>query len=162
MYPHILEGNLVQPVIRRLNALRQLSERGIALLQQAIQDGLQRARAGEDLVSEGAPVDSVRIILSGWLCRYKMLEDGRRQIVNFVLPGDCCDACVYLLSVMDHSIGLEGSQGHGDHAGTQRGQSRLRRRPPQLRTIFPARRAEVLPKPLAPRVRAARQIGLRR
>jgi CRP-like cAMP-binding protein len=101
----MLEGNLAQPVIRRLNALRQLSERGIALLQQAIQDGLRRARPGEDITSEGDPIDSVRIVLSGWLCRYKTLEDGRRQIVNFVLPGDSCDACVYLLSVMDHSIG---------------------------------------------------------
>ncbi|QOZ32858.1 Crp/Fnr family transcriptional regulator [Bradyrhizobium sp. CCBAU 53421] len=105
MHSPMLEGNLAQPVIRRLNALRQLSERGIALLQQAIQEGLQRARPGEDLVSEGDPIDGVRIILSGWLARYKTLEDGRRQIVNFVLPGDCCDACVYLLSVMDHSIG---------------------------------------------------------
>ncbi|WP_050405147.1 Crp/Fnr family transcriptional regulator [Bradyrhizobium embrapense] len=105
MHSPMLERNLAQPVIRRLSALRQLSERGIALLQQAIQDGLQRARPGEDLVSEGDPIDSVRIILSGWLARYKTLEDGRRQIVNFVLPGDCCDACVYLLSVMDHSIG---------------------------------------------------------
>ncbi|WP_198961039.1 Crp/Fnr family transcriptional regulator [Bradyrhizobium sp. UFLA03-84] len=99
------EGNLALPVIRRLNALRQLSEQGIALLQRAIQDGLQRARAGEDIANEGDPIDSVKIVLSGWLCRYKTLEDGRRQIVNFVLPGDSCDASVYLLSVMDHSIG---------------------------------------------------------
>ncbi|MGY4260031.1 CRP-like cAMP-binding protein [Bradyrhizobium sp. USDA 4516] len=105
MHPPILEGNLAQPVIRRLNALRQLSERGVALLQQAIQEGLHRARPGEDLATEGDPVESVRIILSGWLCRYKTLPDGRRQIVNFILPGDSCDACVYLLSVMDHSIG---------------------------------------------------------
>ena len=105
MHSPMLEGNLAQPVIRRLNALHQLSERGAALLQQAIQDGLQRARPGEDIATEGDPIDSVRIVLSGWLCRYKTLEDGRRQIVNFVLPGDSCDACVYFLSVMDHSIG---------------------------------------------------------
>ena len=105
MHPPMIEGNLAQPVIRRLNALRQLSEPGAALLQRAIQDGLQRARPGEDIATEGDPIDSVRIVLSGWLCRYKTLEDGRRQIVNFVLPGDCCDACVYLLAVMDHSIG---------------------------------------------------------
>ena len=105
MHPPVLEGNLAQPVIRRLNAMRQLSERGIALLQQAIQDGLLRALPGAAVATAGDPVDSVRIILSGWLCRYKTLADGRRQIVNFVLPGDSCDACVYLLSVMDHSIG---------------------------------------------------------
>ncbi|MGY3444770.1 MULTISPECIES: Crp/Fnr family transcriptional regulator [unclassified Bradyrhizobium] len=105
MHPPIIEGNLAQPVIRRLSALRQMSEQGIALLQQAIRDGLRRAGAGEDLISEGDAVDGVRIILSGWLCRYKTLADGRRQIVSFILPGDTCDACVYLLSVMDHSIG---------------------------------------------------------
>ncbi|MHC2438778.1 Crp/Fnr family transcriptional regulator [Bradyrhizobium sp. USDA 4451] len=105
MHPPVIEGNLAQPVIRRLSALRQMSEQGIALLQQAIRDGLRRAGAGEDLISEGDAVDGVRIILSGWLCRYKALADGRRQIVSFILPGDTCDACVYLLSVMDHSIG---------------------------------------------------------
>jgi CRP-like cAMP-binding protein len=45
------------------------------------------------------------MILSGWLTRYKTLEDGRRQIVNFLLPGDTCDAQIYLLRQMDHSIG---------------------------------------------------------
>ncbi|KWV57046.1 cyclic nucleotide-binding protein [Bradyrhizobium macuxiense] len=105
MHPQKLEGNPAQPVIRRLNALRPLSEHGAVLLQQAIQEGLHRAGPGEDLVIEGEAVDSVRIILSGWLCRYKTLEDGRRQIVNFILPGDTCDAHLYLLSVMDYSIG---------------------------------------------------------
>lgn len=105
MHRAMPEGSSAEPVIRRLNALRQLTEHGSALLQQAIRAGLARVDAGEDLVSEGDPVDSIRIILSGWLCRYKTLEDGRRQIVNFILPGDTCDACVYLLRVMDHSIG---------------------------------------------------------
>ncbi len=67
-------------------------------------EGLQRAGSGEDLLSEGDPVDSVRILLSGRLCRYKTLVDGRRQIVNFVFPGESCDAHAYLLPVMDHSI----------------------------------------------------------
>jgi len=33
-----------------------------------------------------------------------VLEDGRRQIVNFILPGDTCDAHIYLFSTMDHLI----------------------------------------------------------
>lgn len=67
-------------------------------------EGMQRAGSGEDLISEGDPIDSVRIVLSGWLCRYKTLEDGRRQIVNFIFPGESCDAHAFLLSLMDHSI----------------------------------------------------------
>ena len=104
MHPPPMDGSLAQPVIRRLNALRRLSDEGIALLERAIREGMQHVGAGEDLVCEGDQVSSVRIILSGWLCRYKTLEDGRRQIVNFILPGETCDAYAYLLSVMDHSI----------------------------------------------------------
>lgn len=95
---------LVEPAIRRLNALRPLSPEAQASLRYAMLEGVQRAGAGEDLISEGDPVDSVRIVLSGWLCRYKTLEDGRRQIVNFIFPGESCDAHAFLLSTMDHSI----------------------------------------------------------
>jgi len=99
-----LDRTLAEPVIRRLNALRPLSAQASALLERAMLEGLQRAGSGEDLISEGDPVDSVRVVLSGWLCRYKVLEDGRRQIVNFIFPGETCDAHAFLLSVMDHSI----------------------------------------------------------
>ncbi|MBR0719581.1 Crp/Fnr family transcriptional regulator [Bradyrhizobium liaoningense] len=98
------EGSLAQAVIRRFNALRPLSEEATATFEQAILEGLLRAGPGEDLAAEGDRVDGVRLVLSGWLFRHKTLEDGRRQIVNFVLPGEACDAYVYLLSTMDHSI----------------------------------------------------------
>ncbi|WP_028135858.1 Crp/Fnr family transcriptional regulator [Bradyrhizobium japonicum] len=98
------DRSVVEPAIRRLSALRPLSAEARASLEYAMLEGLQRAGSGEDLLAEGDPVDSVRILLSGWLCRYKTLEDGRRQIVNFVFPGESCDAHAYLLPVMDHSI----------------------------------------------------------
>ena len=93
-----------EPVVRRLNALRPLSEAGVAAIRSAARERPGKAAAGEDLVCEGDRCDSVRLFLSGWACRYKALEDGRRQIVSFILPGDTCDAYVYLLSAMDHSI----------------------------------------------------------
>ncbi|MGX4806208.1 Crp/Fnr family transcriptional regulator [Bradyrhizobium guangdongense] len=98
------EGSLAQAVIRRFNLLRPLSEEAVAALEQAILEGLFRAGPGEDLVVEGDPVDSVRVVLSGWLFRHKTLEDGRRQIVNIILPGETCDAYAYLLPAIDHSI----------------------------------------------------------
>lgn len=98
------ERSVAEPVIRRLSALRPLSTEARASLEHAMFEGLHRAGSGEDLISEGDPVDSVRIVVSGWLCRYKTLEDGRRQIVNFIFPGESCDAHAFLLSVMDHSI----------------------------------------------------------
>lgn len=104
MDPPASDRNAGQVVIRRLNALRSLSEQAVTLLELAMIEGLQRVGPGEDLLSEGEPLDSVRLVLSGWLCRYKMLEDGRRQIVNFILPGESCDAHAFLLSTADHSI----------------------------------------------------------
>ncbi|MCK1718085.1 Crp/Fnr family transcriptional regulator [Bradyrhizobium sp. 141] len=98
------DRSLVEPVIRRLNLLRPLSAEARASLEYAMLEGIQRAGAGEDLIADGDPVDSVRLVLSGWLCRYKTLEDGRRQIVNFIFPGESCDAHAFLLAVMDHSI----------------------------------------------------------
>ncbi len=37
-------------------------------------------------------------------CRYRLLADGRRQILGFLLPGDVFDPCVFLLKAMDHSV----------------------------------------------------------
>jgi CRP-like cAMP-binding protein len=98
------DRSLAEPVISRLNALRPLSAEARASIESAILEGAQRAGSGEDMISEGDPVDSVRFVLSGWLCRYKTLEDGRRQIVNFVFPGESCGAYAFLLSVMDHAV----------------------------------------------------------
>ncbi|KWV48883.1 cyclic nucleotide-binding protein [Bradyrhizobium macuxiense] len=58
-----------------------------------------------DIVREGDKPKDVHLILSGWACRYKQLEDGRRQVVSFFLPGDICDINVFILREMDHSIG---------------------------------------------------------
>ena len=93
-----------EPVVRRLNVLRRLSEAGVAAIRAAARERTAKAAAGEDLICEGDRCESVRLFLSGWACRYKALEDGRRQIVSFILPGDTCDAHIYLLSTMDHSI----------------------------------------------------------
>jgi CRP-like cAMP-binding protein len=91
-------------VIRRLSAFRKISLEAAAGLEDAIRGRIIVASAGQELSCEGDPIDRIRIILSGWMARYKTLEDGRRQIVNFVLPGDTCDAFIYLLRRMDHSI----------------------------------------------------------
>lgn len=104
MHTPVTEGH-AQTVVRRLNALVPLSDAGMAALVKAVGERILRAGAGEDIVSEGDRPDMVRVILSGWLTRYKTLEDGRRQIVGLLLPGDTCDAQVYLLRQMDHSIG---------------------------------------------------------
>jgi CRP/FNR family transcriptional regulator, anaerobic regulatory protein len=43
-------------------------------------------------------------LLGGWAFRYKLLEDGRRQILNFVLPGDLLGLQGSLMGEMQHSV----------------------------------------------------------
>jgi len=93
-----------QAVVHRLSAFRRLSEGSVAAIKAAMREKVAKASAGEDLICEGDRPDTVRMFLSGWACRYKALEDGRRQIVGFVLPGDTCDAFSYLFSTIDHSV----------------------------------------------------------
>ena len=58
-----------------------------------------------DLISEGDAPRAVFVILDGWACHYRNLEDGSRQIVDFAIPGDLCDLNLFILDRMDHSIG---------------------------------------------------------
>lgn len=61
--------------------------------------------AKRDLIQEGDKPRAVYLILEGWASRYRMLKDGRRQIVDFSIPGDLCDLNLFVLKRMDHSIG---------------------------------------------------------
>lgn len=47
-----------------------------------------RLGMGETLIHEGQTDAPLFTLLEGWAFRYKTLRDGRRQILNFLLPGD--------------------------------------------------------------------------
>jgi CRP-like cAMP-binding protein len=59
----------------------------------------------EDIISEGTHSDYCHVLLTGLACRYKILPDGERQIMAFLVPGDLCDAEIFILKEMDHSVG---------------------------------------------------------
>jgi CRP-like cAMP-binding protein len=61
--------------------------------------------AREDIIREGEHSNSIHIVISGLACRYKILENGARQIMAFLVPGDPCDSEIFILKEMDHSIG---------------------------------------------------------
>ena len=63
-----------------------------------------RKEAGEDIVRQGDKPETVSLILEGIACRYKLTEEGERQIVGMMVPGDLCDLHAFILDEMDHSI----------------------------------------------------------
>lgn len=66
---------------------------------------IQHFDAQEDIAKQGEEPQYVNFILKGWACRYKHLEDGRRQIISLFVPGDMCDPVVFLLPTMSHALG---------------------------------------------------------
>ena len=92
-------------LVRKLEHFVRLSPADRAVLSRAAAERVRNLGPRLDIVREGERPKSVNLILAGWACRYKQLEDGRRQIVAFLLPGDLCDLNVFILPEMDHSIG---------------------------------------------------------
>ncbi|MBI0535916.1 Crp/Fnr family transcriptional regulator [Roseomonas sp. KE2513] len=93
------------PLILKLEQFTRLSFEEKQLLNVAASEGVRQIGPRGDIIREGDRPQTLNIVLSGWACRYKHLEDGRRQIISLVLPGDFCDSHVFVLRQMDHSIG---------------------------------------------------------
>lgn len=66
---------------------------------------IDRHRSRTDLFREGARADRCCLIVDGWACRYRVLHDGKRAIIAFLMPGDLCGAWFDTDEVMDHGIG---------------------------------------------------------
>ena len=92
-------------LIRKLEHFVRLSAADRAVLDRAASERVRSFGPRVDIAREGDRPRDVHMILAGWACRYKQLEDGRRQIVSFFLPGDICDLNIFILREMDHSIG---------------------------------------------------------
>ncbi|MBU6464468.1 MAG: Crp/Fnr family transcriptional regulator [Bradyrhizobium sp.] len=92
-------------LIRKLEQFVRLSPADRVVLARASSDRVRKFGPRVDITREGDRPRDVHLILSGWACRYKQLDDGRRQVVSFFLPGDMCDLNVFILKEMDHSIG---------------------------------------------------------
>jgi CRP-like cAMP-binding protein len=60
--------------------------------------------AGATIVAEGAHSAQLFTLLSGWAYRFKVLGDGRRQILNYCLPGDLVGLQGTVIGVMEHSV----------------------------------------------------------
>nr|WP_255553665.1 Crp/Fnr family transcriptional regulator [Maritimibacter sp. DP1N21-5] len=62
------------------------------------------AETGTQLFMEGSRAAQLFTVLSGMGIRYKTLEDGRRQVIGFVMPGDFIGLQAGVLDAMCHSV----------------------------------------------------------
>ena len=91
-------------LVRKLQSITSLS----AEEEQALLDlpmTVRRYSRGEDIIREGDISSECCLVLEGFAFRYKLLPDGRRQIMAFQTPGDMPDLQSLHVPVMDHSVG---------------------------------------------------------
>ena len=91
-------------IVRRLQATFDLSESERAAIY-GLPLHVRHYDRGQDLVREHDRPSQCVLILEGWIARYKVLGNGRRQVVAIEIPGDMPDVQSLYLEVMDHNLG---------------------------------------------------------
>ena len=91
-------------LIRKLDNSVKISDEDKRVLNDAARD-IREFGPRQGIIREGDKPDHVHLMIEGWAGRYKMLPNGGRSIMAYLIPGDLCDVQVSLLNWMDHSIG---------------------------------------------------------
>lgn len=91
------------PVLIRLSKVHALSPDDLEALN-ALPFTIRDYPADQDILREGERATQCFVVLDGLTCRYRVVNDGRRQILAVNVPGDLPDFLALHLSVMDHSL----------------------------------------------------------
>jgi CRP-like cAMP-binding protein len=88
---------------RKLSAFVTLGPADLAVLSD-LHARRRNFPAGRDMVHEGQKDQTCFILTKGWVCSYKLLSGGTRQIVDFQIPGDFLGLRSVLLRTADHNV----------------------------------------------------------
>jgi CRP-like cAMP-binding protein len=89
--------------LRATPVFRRIAPQELAFISE-FKSGEMKAEPATTLYLEGTNSAHLYTLLSGWAFRYKALPDGRRQILNFALPGDFLGLQASVLNEMQHSV----------------------------------------------------------
>jgi CRP-like cAMP-binding protein len=101
----LVGGALVpNPLTMRMEQFLHFDQAERSRLDQLLSYPVKHFARGDVIIEEGRKVDNIHLLMTGLAARSKVLSDGRRQIMAFLVPGDLCDIEVFVLKAMDHSI----------------------------------------------------------
>lgn len=89
--------------LRGMKAFRDFSARELEFVSQ-FKVGELSVERGATVLVEGTHSPHIYTVLSGLGFRYKLLSDGRRQIMNYAFPGDLVGLQGVLMGELDHSV----------------------------------------------------------
>ena len=101
-------GRAGNPLVAKLMQFAPLSDADIGVLE-AMCRREERLRAGTNIVVEGETPRAAFVVTRGVAYRYRLMPDGRRQILTILIHGDFFDLHGFLLKAMDHSVATFGA-----------------------------------------------------
>jgi len=108
MPPRVIGESLAtHPMLLRLQQHAKIPYADRNLLDRLLTD-IRTIDGRRDIIRVSENSEFVHLMVDGWACRYSIIDDGRRQITAFLVPGDFCNADIFMLGEMDHSIGALG------------------------------------------------------
>lgn len=91
------------PLALKLGAFIDLSDGEMGVLDR-LHSRRRDFEAGREIIAQGQYGNAVFIVATGWVCSYKLLANGTRQIVDFQIPGDFLGLRSVLLRTSDHFV----------------------------------------------------------
>ena len=89
--------------LRRCEAFVPMTESELTFMGN-FKSGELRVDAGATILMEGSNSPQLFTVLAGMGTRYKTLEDGDRQVINFLFPGDFIGLQAGIMGEMKHSV----------------------------------------------------------
>jgi CRP-like cAMP-binding protein len=94
----------VDSLVLRLRHGVILTDREVRALRSLLHFAVRDVPVSVDLAAAGDRPTYVHVLLKGFACRYRLLEDGRRQIIAFMLPGDFCNLSEAALGTTTYGV----------------------------------------------------------
>ena len=93
----------LQALIRKLREHTRLSRESQKIIETFSHEDFD-LKPDEDLIRQGDKPRVSALVISGFLARYHLLPDGRRQYLSFHMAGDMPDSQALFIEKMDHAV----------------------------------------------------------
>lgn len=95
---------MTHALIQRLSCYVRLGAEERGALHDVLGESIRTFENRQTLFVEHETPRTNYVIVDGWACRHKVLPDGRRQILSFLLPGDLCNPNMFATAQIDYNV----------------------------------------------------------